>query len=57
MANRHFLRGDVSMLGSDVEITGGMQIVGSDPDSGQIVSWFFNADGGYGTGRWQQAST
>ena len=31
---------------------GGMQIIGKDPLTGRIVSWFFNADGGHGYGVW-----
>ena len=54
IANKHFLRAEVSMQGSTDEMPGGMQIIGRDPDSGQIVSWFFSADGGYGTGIWQK---
>jgi uncharacterized protein (TIGR02246 family) len=32
--------------------SGGFQIIGRDPHTGQIISWFFNADGGHGFGAW-----
>jgi hypothetical protein len=54
MANNHFLRIKVSMTGKGSEIPGGTQIIGRNPISGRIVSWFFNADGGYGSGVWQR---
>jgi uncharacterized protein (TIGR02246 family) len=54
MANNHFLRIKVSMTGKGGEIPGGTQIIGRNPISGRIVSWFFNADGGYGSGVWQR---
>jgi hypothetical protein len=31
-----------------------MQIIGKDPLTGRIVSWFFNADGGHGYGVWSR---
>src|SRR5262245_10157683 len=54
MANKSFLRVKVSMTGKGGEIPGGTQIIGRNPISGKLVSWFFNADGGYGTGVWQR---
>jgi uncharacterized protein (TIGR02246 family) len=54
MANKHFLRAEIAIHGKDRELPGGTQIIGRDPTSGQIVSWFFSADGGYGTGVWQK---
>ena len=54
MANKHFLRAEIAIHGKGRELPGGTQIIGRDPASGQIVSWFFSADGGYGTGVWQK---
>jgi uncharacterized protein (TIGR02246 family) len=54
MNEKHFLRVKVSMSGKNGELPGGTQIIGRDPATGQIVSWFFNADGGYGSGTWQK---
>lgn len=42
------------MHGKGGDMPGGTQIIGRDPVTGQIVSWFFSADGGYGTGMWQK---
>jgi uncharacterized protein (TIGR02246 family) len=53
MANKHFLRAEIAIHGKSGELPGGSQIIGRDPASGQIVSWFFSADGGFGTGIWQ----
>jgi uncharacterized protein (TIGR02246 family) len=54
MANKNFIRGEtkVHAKDDDKETIGGTQIVGRDPFTGQIVSWFFNADGGHGFGAW-----
>jgi uncharacterized protein (TIGR02246 family) len=54
MNEKHFLRVKVSMSGKNGELPGGTQIIGRDPATGQLVSWFFNADGGYGSGTWQK---
>jgi uncharacterized protein (TIGR02246 family) len=54
MANEHFLRVKVSMTGKGGPIPGGTQIIGRNPVSGKIVSWFFSAGGGYGTGVWRR---
>jgi uncharacterized protein (TIGR02246 family) len=53
MANKHFLRIKVAIAGKGDELPGGTQIIGRNPATGKIVSWVFNADGGYGTGVWQ----
>src|SRR4051812_5034494 len=55
MANKHFLRGDISVTANGGSTSGGTQIIGKDPQSGRIVSWFFNADGGHGYGEWSRA--
>jgi len=54
MANKHFLRGQTTIASKDGSSSGGTQIIGQDPQSGRIVSWFFNADGGHGYGEWSQ---
>lgn len=54
MSDKHFLRIKVAMIGKNGELPGGTQIVGRNPINGQLVSWFFNADGGYGSGSWVQ---
>jgi uncharacterized protein (TIGR02246 family) len=55
--NKHFLRAEVAGKGGGNEVPGGMQIIGRDPMSGQIVSWFFSADGGHGFGTWQKSDS
>jgi uncharacterized protein (TIGR02246 family) len=54
MANKNFLRGETAVHTSagGGAMPGGMQVIGRDPLTGQIVSWFFNADGGHGFGVW-----
>jgi hypothetical protein len=54
MTNKHFLRVKVTMNGKNGELPGGTQIIGRNPTNGQLVSWFFNSDGGYGSGVWRQ---
>jgi uncharacterized protein (TIGR02246 family) len=52
----NFIRGETevhAVEGGD-SIPGGLQIIGRDPLSGQIVSWFFNSDGGHGLGAWSK---
>jgi uncharacterized protein (TIGR02246 family) len=52
--DKHFLRGHVAMSGKDATKSGGTHVIGKDPASGRLVSWFFNADGGHGYGEWSQ---
>jgi uncharacterized protein (TIGR02246 family) len=54
MNKDHFLRAKVTVEGKNGQFPGGAQVIGRDPVSGRIVSWFFSADGGYGTGLWQK---
>jgi uncharacterized protein (TIGR02246 family) len=54
IANKNFLRGETIVRPNDKsgDKIGGTQIVGRDPATGQLVSWFFNADGSHGFGAW-----
>ena len=54
IANKNFLRGETIVNANEGATSGGMQIIGQDPLTGQIASWFFNADGGHGYGVWSQ---
>ena len=54
MSNKQFLRGEVTIHGKSGELPGGTHIIGRDPATGQVVSWFFGADGGYASGIWQK---
>ena len=52
MENGNFLRGETTIRNEKDSASGGTQIIGKDPVTGQIVSWFFNADGSHGFGEW-----
>ncbi len=54
MSNKHFLRVQTTISSKDGELPGGTQIIGRNPANGRLVSWFFNADGGFGSGTWQK---
>lgn len=54
LADKHFLKGQTTITTKDGSTSGGTQIIGKDPQSGRLVSWFFNADGGHGYGQWSQ---
>jgi len=55
MANKHFIRGETTVATAAGPMSAGVQIIGSDPETGRIVSWFFDADGGSGSGEWMKA--
>lgn len=50
--NRHFLSGTFSVSSQQNVELEGTQIIGWDPVSGQIRSWMFDSEGGFGEGRW-----
>lgn len=52
MANKHFIKGEFTSTAKDGTVPGGTQIIGQDPLSGRLVSWFFNNDGSQGLGEW-----
>jgi uncharacterized protein (TIGR02246 family) len=52
LTGNNFLRGETSVKSNDGSTAGALQIIGKDPLTGQIVSWFFNADGSHGYGEW-----
>jgi uncharacterized protein (TIGR02246 family) len=52
IAAQHFLHGETTVHAKDAATSGGMQVIGRDPLTGQIVSWFFGVDGGHGYGAW-----
>jgi uncharacterized protein (TIGR02246 family) len=54
MPNKHFIKGEFTSTAKDAKVPGGTQIIGRDPLSGRIISWFFNADGGQAFGQWRQ---
>lgn len=54
MANKNFLRLEITAHGGNGDIPGGVQIISRHPQSGELVSWFFSANGGFGTGVWHR---
>jgi uncharacterized protein (TIGR02246 family) len=56
MANKNFLRGETSLTPNGKQGTkqASTQVIGRDPVSGDIVSWFFDGDGGQGYGVWMK---
>ena len=54
MIENHFLRAKVWRGVKSGELPAGTQIIGRNPATGQVVSWSFGADGGYGSGIWRK---
>ncbi|WP_145391983.1 YybH family protein [Stieleria neptunia] len=52
--NRNFMVRMFAMAIGDRFEHSGMQIIGWDPAAGQIKSWVFDSDGGFGEGIWKQ---
>jgi uncharacterized protein (TIGR02246 family) len=52
IANNSFLEREYAVSTDGIVTSGGRQIIGWDPKSGQIRSWSFDASGGHGTGVW-----
>jgi uncharacterized protein (TIGR02246 family) len=51
-AKRNFLLRRYTLSGTDGTVKTGIQIIGWDPAAGEIRSWLFDSDGGYGSERW-----
>jgi uncharacterized protein (TIGR02246 family) len=58
MSDKHFIKAETRVHPKDKPegVPGGMQIIGVDPLSGQLVSWFFTADGGHSSGVWVKSN-
>ncbi|QDU90680.1 SnoaL-like domain protein [Pirellulimonas nuda] len=54
VADGRFLLGQTTLSTDQGSSSGGTQVVGRDPLTGQLVSWFFNTDGGHGFGVWSR---
>src|SRR4029077_6934388 len=54
LANKTFIERDYTVRKGGTTTNSGLQIIGWDPQQGQIRSWSFDASGGYGTGLWSQ---
>ena len=54
MGNGNFIRGETTIRDDKGPASGGTQIIGKDPVTGELVSWFFNSDGSHGYGEWSK---
>jgi uncharacterized protein (TIGR02246 family) len=54
LANKTFIERDYIVRKNGQTTNSGKQLIGWDPQEGQIRSWSFDASGGYGTGLWSQ---
>jgi hypothetical protein len=52
MKNRKFLTRSFKVMMDEQATLEGTQMVGWDPIAGQIRSWTFDSEGGFGQGRW-----
>jgi uncharacterized protein (TIGR02246 family) len=52
LPNKTFLLRKYSVTAADKTTTSGVQLIGLDPRTGQIISWGFNSDGGQTMGTW-----
>ena len=55
LANKTFLERRYSVTAADGSTTSGVQLIGRNPRTGQIVSWGFNSDGGQTMATWLAA--
>jgi uncharacterized protein (TIGR02246 family) len=53
IAEEKFIEASYTAREKDIVIRSGIQIIGRDPSSGEVVSWSFDSTGGYGQGRWR----
>jgi uncharacterized protein (TIGR02246 family) len=56
LANKTFVERDYTVRKNGATTNSGLQIIGWDPQEGQIRSWSFDSSGGYGTGIWSQTA-
>jgi uncharacterized protein (TIGR02246 family) len=52
LANKTFLERRYSVTAADGSTTSGLQLIGRNPRTGQIISWGFNSDGGQTMATW-----
>jgi uncharacterized protein (TIGR02246 family) len=52
IANNSFLQREYTVRQQGVATASGLQVIGWDPQSGQVRSWSFDSSGGHGTGVW-----
>jgi uncharacterized protein (TIGR02246 family) len=51
---QHFLRRSFTVKRADEDPIEGTEVIGFDPVAGQIRSWIFDSEGGFGEGTWRQ---
>jgi len=56
VANRSFLEREYTVRQDGMTTSSGLQIIGWDPQAGQIHSWSFDSAGGHGQGLWTAAA-
>lgn len=52
IAGKRFIERTCTARDKEQELASGVQIIGVDPLSGQVVSWSFDSRGGHGTSQW-----
>ncbi|RLT05127.1 MAG: SgcJ/EcaC family oxidoreductase [Planctomycetota bacterium] len=52
LANKRFVQRTYTVTHHDQSVTSGIQLIGFNPQLGQIQSWNFSSDGGYAIGIW-----
>ncbi len=52
IADKKFIELSYSVRDKDTQVRSGLQIIGRNPSSGEIVSWSFDSTGGHGQGEW-----
>jgi uncharacterized protein (TIGR02246 family) len=55
LANKSFLQREYTVRQKGIITSSGVQIIGWDPQAGQIRSWSFDSSGGHGTSLWSAA--
>ncbi len=53
IADKKFIELLYSVRDKDTPVRSGIQIIGLDPLSGDVISWSFDSTGGYGQGQWR----
>lgn len=52
--NNHFLRRSVNVSREDDDPLEATEVIGYDPVAGQVRSWMFDSEGGFGEGTWRR---
>ncbi len=54
MAQKNFIRNSITKIKDQKTTLSSVQVIGWNPKLGAIVSWHFDANGGFGNDRWTQ---